>query len=254
MHKDDLRRLAPEWLNWTKVVRADTEVRRPRQGGRPLPQRVPCVCCSCSCVVWCPGRAVGCCCPAAAPAQALGAHTHAVQAVRRTARAQRCASKPASSTLTAGHCLQCVQAYKDSGDAASKKGDRIWIAEMYGYAFGAARLGIWHHWAHDFMLYPAYTPSREQQQHRGLGTRCGSAFAVSSRPRVSGTAVLLLHASHAPAHAQQASTAARSAPQPLAHSARRRRLPADARTHAHVLRRAARDALWPHIQRRRLDV
>lgn len=53
------------------------------------------------------------------------------------------------------------QAYKDSGDTASKKGDRIWIAEMYGYSFGAAKTNVWHKWHHDFMLYPSYTPSCE---------------------------------------------------------------------------------------------
>ncbi|GBF96079.1 peptidyl serine alpha-galactosyltransferase [Raphidocelis subcapitata] len=52
-------------------------------------------------------------------------------------------------------------AYKDSGDAAAegKVGERIWIAEMYGYAFGAAVSGLWHKWGEDFMLYPGYTPS-----------------------------------------------------------------------------------------------
>lgn len=54
-----------------------------------------------------------------------------------------------------------LQAYKDSGDTASKKGDRIWIAEMYGYSFGAAKTNVWHQWHHDFMLYPSYTPSCE---------------------------------------------------------------------------------------------
>jgi hypothetical protein len=54
-----------------------------------------------------------------------------------------------------------LQAYKDSGDTASKKGDRIWIAEMYGYSFGAAKSNVWHKWHHDFMLYPSYTPSCE---------------------------------------------------------------------------------------------
>eukprot|EP00775_Hariotina_reticulata_P011815 gene11815-11959_t len=76
MHKDDLKRLAPAWFNWTRIMRTDME------------------------------------------------------------------------------------AYKDSGDtAATKPGDRIWIAEMYGYTFGAANLGIWHRWSPDFMLYPSYTPS-----------------------------------------------------------------------------------------------
>lgn len=75
MHRDDLSRLAPNWYNWTKIMRTDME------------------------------------------------------------------------------------AYKDSGDTASKKGDRIWIAEMYGYSFGAAKSNVWHIWKEDFMLYPSYTPN-----------------------------------------------------------------------------------------------
>lgn len=59
----------------------------------------------------------------------------------------------------------CAQAYKDSGDTAAKKGDRIWIAEMYGYSFGAAKANVWHKWADDFMLYPSYTPPGEQRLH-----------------------------------------------------------------------------------------
>jgi hypothetical protein len=58
-----------------------------------------------------------------------------------------------------------MQAYKDSGDTASKKGDRIWIAEMYGYSFGAAKSDVWHIWKEDFMLYPSYTPNREHSHH-----------------------------------------------------------------------------------------
>eukprot|EP00878_Enallax_costatus_P023272 GHUV01024743.1.p1 GENE.GHUV01024743.1~~GHUV01024743.1.p1 ORF type:complete len:564 (+),score=175.47 GHUV01024743.1:251-1942(+) len=76
MHRDDLRKLAPQWLNYTGIMRTDME------------------------------------------------------------------------------------AYKDSGDTASKKGDRIWIAEMYGYSFGAAKSDVWHTWREDFMLYPSYTPGR----------------------------------------------------------------------------------------------
>ena len=53
------------------------------------------------------------------------------------------------------------QAWRDSGDTAAKKGERIWIAEMYGYCFGAASAGVWHHWGPEFMLYPGYTPGCE---------------------------------------------------------------------------------------------
>ena len=55
--------------------------------------------------------------------------------------------------------LSHPKAFQDSGDAASKKGDRIWIAEMYGYVFGAAKAGLWHKWGDEFMLYPGYTPT-----------------------------------------------------------------------------------------------
>lgn len=77
-------------------------------------------------------------------------------------------------TTTSAHYLARLQAYKDSGDtAANKPGDRIWIAEMYGYAFGAANLDIWHQWAQDFMLYPSYTPARECGKGTWLHTRGG---------------------------------------------------------------------------------
>jgi hypothetical protein len=84
-------------------------------------------------------------------------------------------------TTTSVHYPACLQAYKDSGDtAATKPGDRIWIAEMYGYAFGAANLDIWHHWAHDFMLYPSYTPARECGKGTWLHTRGGGCDAFTA--------------------------------------------------------------------------
>jgi peptidyl serine alpha-galactosyltransferase len=54
---------------------------------------------------------------------------------------------------------QDLQAWKDSGDKAPP-GQPVWISEMYGYSFGAARAGVWHHGAHDFMVYPSYPPSQ----------------------------------------------------------------------------------------------
>lgn len=59
--------------------------------------------------------------------------------------------------------MSVLQAYKNSGDTASKKGGRIWIAEMYGYSFGAAKVDVWHYYKEDFFLYPSYTPGSESQ-------------------------------------------------------------------------------------------
>lgn len=70
----------------------------------------------------------------------------------------------------------CPQAYADSGDTASKKGDRIWIAEMYGYSFGAAKSDVWHKWHNDFMLYPSYSPSCERQQQQQQPGPCCACF------------------------------------------------------------------------------
>jgi hypothetical protein len=65
-----------------------------------------------------------------------------------------------------------IKAYKDSGDTAAGKNERIWIAEMYGYAFGAATANVWHVWGDDFMLYPGYTPSVVPRNiHYGLHYR-----------------------------------------------------------------------------------
>lgn len=70
-------------------------------------------------------------------------------------------------------------AYKDSGDTASAKGGRIWIAEMYGYTFGAAKANIWHRWGPDFMLYPGYTPGAAPPRtvHYGLQWSVGPKWS-----------------------------------------------------------------------------
>lgn len=60
-------------------------------------------------------------------------------------------------------------AWKDCGDSGAAKGGRVWIAEMYGYTFGAAKADIWHRWGDGFMLYPGYTPgARPRNIHYGL--------------------------------------------------------------------------------------
>ena len=51
---------------------------------------------------------------------------------------------------------QCVrQAWTLSGDSYTPHpGDRPWIAEMYGYSYGAAKAGIAHEWVENALLYP----------------------------------------------------------------------------------------------------
>lgn len=52
-----------------------------------------------------------------------------------------------------------IQAWRTTGDAFSKTpGSKPWISEMYGYAFSAARHGVWHTWTPSAMLYPGYVP------------------------------------------------------------------------------------------------
>jgi hypothetical protein len=52
-----------------------------------------------------------------------------------------------------------LQAYKYSGDVyAVHPGDKPWISEMYGYAFGASKADLWHKWDTFSMIYPGYEP------------------------------------------------------------------------------------------------
>ena len=47
------------------------------------------------------------------------------------------------------------QAWTLSGDSYTPHpGDKPWIAEMYGYSYGAAKAGIAHEWLEDGLLYP----------------------------------------------------------------------------------------------------
>jgi hypothetical protein len=58
------------------------------------------------------------------------------------------------------------EAWHLSGDSYSTHaGDKPWISEMYGYAFGASKANVWHKWDQTSMLYPGYNPSG-QPQHR----------------------------------------------------------------------------------------
>ena len=48
-----------------------------------------------------------------------------------------------------------LQAWTLSGDSYTPHpGDRPWIAEMYGYSYGAAKAGIAHEWVENALLYP----------------------------------------------------------------------------------------------------
>ncbi|CAL8464472.1 g4007 [Coccomyxa elongata] len=50
-------------------------------------------------------------------------------------------------------------AWNTSGDAYTKHpGEKPWIAEMYGYSFGAAAANVWHKTDYTAMLYPSYMP------------------------------------------------------------------------------------------------
>ncbi|KAG1663022.1 hypothetical protein FOA52_016037 [Chlamydomonas sp. UWO 241] len=61
-------------------------------------------------------------------------------------------------------------AYKYSGDVyAIHPGDKPWISEMYGYAYGAAKADVWHKWDTHSMIYPQYVPSGiPRLMHYGL--------------------------------------------------------------------------------------
>ncbi|GBF90905.1 hypothetical protein Rsub_03760 [Raphidocelis subcapitata] len=50
-------------------------------------------------------------------------------------------------------------AWRDAGDAAARReGAKPWLAEVYGYAFAAARADVWHKWDNDSMVHPGNTP------------------------------------------------------------------------------------------------
>jgi peptidyl serine alpha-galactosyltransferase len=53
-------------------------------------------------------------------------------------------------------------AWNETGDDYAKTpGTKPWIAEMYGYSFGAAKADVWHKVDHSAMLYPGHTPRGE---------------------------------------------------------------------------------------------
>eukprot|EP00195_Chlamydomonas_chlamydogama_P017790 CAMPEP_0202892052 /NCGR_PEP_ID=MMETSP1392-20130828/1901_1 /ASSEMBLY_ACC=CAM_ASM_000868 /TAXON_ID=225041 /ORGANISM="Chlamydomonas chlamydogama, Strain SAG 11-48b" /LENGTH=613 /DNA_ID=CAMNT_0049575927 /DNA_START=352 /DNA_END=2193 /DNA_ORIENTATION=- len=66
-------------------------------------------------------------------------------------------------------------AYKYSGDVyAIHPGDKPWISEMYGYAYGAAKADVWHKWDTYSMIYPEYEPHGiPKLMHYGLHFKVG---------------------------------------------------------------------------------
>ncbi|CAD7697177.1 unnamed protein product [Ostreobium quekettii] len=47
-------------------------------------------------------------------------------------------------------------AWRLTGDSYAKEGEKPWISEMYGYAFAAARSGVWHKLDTEVQAYPSY--------------------------------------------------------------------------------------------------
>lgn len=73
---------------------------------------------------------------------------------------------------------------------ATHPGDKPWISEMYGYAFGAAKAGVWHDTPSGAMLYPGYLPvGRAARLLRFAPTACGS----HKQNRLDGSAVHVDH-------------------------------------------------------------
>jgi len=50
------------------------------------------------------------------------------------------------------------QAWRLTNDLLVEPGGRPWIAEMYGFSFGAASAGIAFHWNRTAMIYPRDYP------------------------------------------------------------------------------------------------
>ena len=118
IHREDLRLLAPLWLEFTQDVRFD-----------PAVSEASCV----------------------SPARSRGVT----------------------------HSLPRLQAWNSTGDTAARKpGDRPWIAEMYGWAFAAAKLGLWHGCDRSAMLYPSYSTAGALDG----GTACGGVADAASCP------------------------------------------------------------------------
>ena len=70
-----------------------------------------------------------------------------------------CAGRRPPNTPAPARPPALPQAWRLAGDHyATHAGDKPWISEMYGYAFGAAKAGVWHAWDDTSMIYPSYEP------------------------------------------------------------------------------------------------
>lgn len=61
------------------------------------------------------------------------------------------------------------QAWRLTNDLLVEPGGRPWIAEMYGFSFGAASAGVAFHWNRTAMIYP-----RDYPEGALVGLRCSS--------------------------------------------------------------------------------
>lgn len=151
MRADDMRRVVPLWAEYTARVRNDTQV-SPGAGARACVRA--CVC-SGHGPRWLLAQrlqeAGGGCCRSCSE---HGTRTHTRELCARThARAH-------GGTHTPSNPGAPPQAWKDAGDSGAHEGQRVWIAEMYGYAYGAAKAGVWHSgFGKDFTLYPGELPA-----------------------------------------------------------------------------------------------
>ncbi|EFJ40854.1 hypothetical protein VOLCADRAFT_121680 [Volvox carteri f. nagariensis] len=87
---------------------------------------------------------------------------------------------PRNDTLAGPYGRRADQAYRLSGDVyAVNPGDRPWISEMYGYAFGAANHNVWHKWDTFSMIYPGYEPREgiPKLMHYGLLFEVGKNYS-----------------------------------------------------------------------------
>lgn len=84
--------------------------------------------------------------------------------------------------------MRGAQAYRLTGDAyAVHPGDKAWISEMYGYAFGAANNNVWHKWDGFSMLYPGYEPrGASGAGERRTQARSPASVSLSPHPRPGG--------------------------------------------------------------------
>ena len=61
-------------------------------------------------------------------------------------------------SLTCAAWMHVHQAWRLTNDLLVEPGGRPWIAEMYGFSFGAASAGVAFHWNRTAMIYPRDYP------------------------------------------------------------------------------------------------